>query len=109
MIFIREAHEPHTYKAIHAKDVLMVSSKKDYSMIWVEGQQVPYEVYASLTSIQARFPAFIRCHFSYLVNPDKIRAVNFKERFVLLGEMGLRAMISPDGEGKKKMKELVAL
>ncbi len=61
--------------------------------IWLESHgrtvtiycvQKHYSVYAKLSEMERQLPTFIRCHTSYLVNPQYIRSLK-KDKFVVAG------------------------
>ncbi len=107
MIFIRDRTTAAVYIAIHAKDVVMLEGKGDFTKIWMEDNRVAHEIYAPLSSFTEQFPGFIRCHKSYLINPEKIRRLSFVEGFVIMGNLQLRAKVPKTGVYQQALKKLI--
>lgn len=93
-VFIREHHDATTYIRVCPEDVVMVQADGDTSLIWLVESNVPIETYMLLQDIHKLFPAFIRCHKSYIINPDYIWKVNTKEDWVMLKGNQMRASIA---------------
>lgn len=63
--------------------IIYVESEKRLSHIYVDGCDNPYDTYAKLDDIQRNLDnGFIRCHKSYSVNADYIKAIE-KDCFLL--------------------------
>lgn len=71
-------------------DVLYIRShpcKPHYIQIVTEA--ATYDCLQKLQNIEELYPEyFIRCHRSTLVNRSKIKAVNFREKYIVLEEKG---------------------
>ena len=63
--------------------IIYVESEKRLSHIYVDGCDNPYDTYAKLDDIQRNLDnGFIRCHKSYSVNADYIKAIE-KDCFIM--------------------------
>lgn len=63
--------------------IIYVESEKRLSHIYIDGCDNPYDTYAKLDDIQRNLDnGFIRCHKSYSVNADYIKAIE-KDCFLL--------------------------
>ncbi|HJA73191.1 MAG TPA: LytTR family DNA-binding domain-containing protein [Candidatus Limosilactobacillus faecipullorum] len=50
------------------------------------GKQIMYEFYGKIGQLAADYPELIRIHKSFLINPKKIKAVDFKQRLIYFPE-----------------------
>lgn len=79
------------YKLVNIKyrDILYVEGMKDYAKFFLAGESKPVYTLMSLKSLEDRLPAgqFMRVHRSYIVNLDRINAVERSE--IIFGDISI--------------------
>lgn len=71
------------YKVIPTQDISFFFSKEKHIFGKVSTRDYPVDV--SLKTLESSlYPKFLRCHKAYLVNRTYIKAINYKEHYVLL-------------------------
>ncbi|WP_159721196.1 LytR/AlgR family response regulator transcription factor [Enterococcus sp. CSURQ0835] len=50
------------------------------------GDNIMYEFYGKMNDLEKEYPELLRVHKSFLINPEKIKSIDFKNRIILFPE-----------------------
>ncbi len=86
------------------EDIILFETSHEKHKVILITDKAHIEFFSSLKEIEEKIgKPFVRCHRSYLVNTNYIKAINTKESYLLL-ESGKKCELSR--QGKKKIEEI---